>query len=174
MTASVKRFLVEALVMASVLCCAMTADAQPAFQMLHNFLGAPDDGFSPLATVIQASDGNFYGTTNQGGTGTLCTTGPGGCGTVFKMTADGTMTILHSFAGGADGEGPTASLLEGHDGNLYGTTLNGGNAGCSGTCGVVFRITKAGAYALVHSFVTAEIGGPHAALIQASDGNLYG
>ena len=98
--------------------------------------------------------------------------GPGGCGTVFKMTPDGTTTILHPFAGGADGDTPVAPLLEANDGNLYGTTSVGGDTTCN--CGLIFRITTGGVYTALHPFVRSEGGGPRAALIQASDGYLYG
>ena len=73
--------------------------------------------------MIQATDGNFYGTTTSGGaSSSLCTNG---CGTVFKMTPDGTVTILHVFAGNRR-RLPQAALIEATDGNFYGTTTYGG------------------------------------------------
>src|SRR5437867_4968789 len=85
---------------------------------LHFF--ARPDGILPSAALLQASDGNFYGTTYGGGTSDL--------GTVFRMTPDGTLTTLHSFTGGADGAYPASGLFQGSDGNFYGTTPNGGKS----------------------------------------------
>ena len=87
---------------------------------------------------------------------------------------DGSTTTLHAFTGGADGGFPQAPLVQGKDGNFYGTAMLGGNAGCLGGCGVIFRITPTGTFDVLHSFIDAEIGSPGTALIQASDGNFYG
>src|SRR5437870_474959 len=84
------------------------------YQVLHEFLLPPEN---PDAALIQGSDGNFYGTTEYGGTA--------GSGTVFKMDASGAVTTLHSFAG-SDGTLPFAVLIQGSDGNFYGTTYGGG------------------------------------------------
>jgi uncharacterized repeat protein (TIGR03803 family) len=82
------------------------------------------------AGLIQASDGNFYGTTYQGGAS--------GLGTVFKITPSGTETILHTFGGGSsDGANPWANLVQGGDGNLYGSTYAGG----TGSYGTFFKVT---------------------------------
>ena len=99
--------------------------------MLYAFVGGQNDG-ALAASVIQGSDGNFYGTTQYGG--------PGNAGTVFKVTPTGTESVLHSFAGGSDGALPQLPLTQGSDGNLYGTTPYGGKNGD----GVVFRVTPAG------------------------------
>jgi uncharacterized repeat protein (TIGR03803 family) len=121
-----------------------------------------------LGSVIQASDGNFYGTTNSGGTSTACT---GGCGTVFKITPDGVETVIYSFEGNGDGVNPAAGLIQASDGNLYGTTASGGTDGL----GTVFKVTLAGAETVIHDFSGIPDGDyPVAGLIQASDGNLYG
>jgi uncharacterized repeat protein (TIGR03803 family) len=132
-------------------------------------------GASPTAGVVQASDGNFYGTTYGGGANQYY-------GTVFKITPSGTLTSLYSFCGQAncaDGALPYAGLVQGTDGNFYGTTLEGGaNTGCSlgaGSCGTVFRITPGGTLTTLHSFCAqagcADGGNPYAGLVQASDGN---
>jgi uncharacterized repeat protein (TIGR03803 family) len=85
------------------------------YQLLHAFSTlTAGDGLQPFAPLIQGADGNFYGTTGNGGTGSW--------GTVFKMDAAGHVTILHSFDG-SDGALPKASLVQGSDGWLYGTTL---------------------------------------------------
>jgi len=83
------------------------------------------DGAYPYAGLVQATDGNFYGTTIFGGTAGNCT--PGGCGTVFKITPGGTLTTLHSFANTTtEGAVPYAGLVQATDGNFYGTTEDGG------------------------------------------------
>jgi uncharacterized repeat protein (TIGR03803 family) len=86
------------------------------------------DGQVPNAGLIQATDGNFYGTTLSGGTL--------GAGTIFKITSTGTLTTLHSFTG-TDGEEPYAGLIQGTNGEFYGTTSGGGAHGY----GVVFRLS---------------------------------
>ena len=92
------------------------------FTSLHSFAGP--DGKSPqFGRWIQASDGNFYGTTIQGGAHNV--------GTVFKITPTGTLTTLHSFAG-SDGSYPSAGLIRGSDGNFYGTAALGGASGRHG------------------------------------------
>jgi uncharacterized repeat protein (TIGR03803 family) len=123
------------------------------------------DGFAPSSPLIQASDGNFYGTTPEGGANYP------GFGTVFKITPTGTLTALHSFDG-ADGEKSFAALVQGTDGNFYGTTsFGGGNANYSGT---VFKITLSGTLTTLHSFDGSDGSGADAALIQGTDGNFYG
>jgi uncharacterized repeat protein (TIGR03803 family) len=116
---------------------------------------------------MEGMDGNLYGTTYQGGTGS-CTYG---CGTIFKMNITGsTLTTLHSFVN-SDGANPWASLTQGTDGNLYGTTLNGGTSGS----GTIFKIDTSGAtFTALHSFAGSDGAEPYAGLIQGSDGNLYG
>ena len=105
--------------------------------VLHSFTGSPADGASPGASVIEATDGNFYGTTVMGGTGG-CLVGAGGCGTVFKLDSSGHLTLLHSFTGSpSDGAYPDRGLIQAADGNLYGTTAQGG---INYDAGTVFRI----------------------------------
>ncbi|HTS34294.1 MAG TPA: choice-of-anchor tandem repeat GloVer-containing protein [Candidatus Solibacter sp.] len=155
----------------AVLCLAATAISSPAQTLttLLNFNGA--NGASPYASLIQAADGNFYGTTSTGGTSSACTNG---CGTVFQVTPAGALTTLHSFSG-TDGEFPIAKLVEATDGNFYGTTAFGGSStNCASGCGTIFMITPAGTLSTLHNFVGTDGNGPNAALIQAADGNLYG
>ena len=78
---------------------------------LHAFAGYPTDGASPYAGLVQATDGNFYGTTYAGGTSSNC---QGGCGTVFRITPAGTLTTLHSFDW-YDGASPTGALVQGNE-----------------------------------------------------------
>jgi uncharacterized repeat protein (TIGR03803 family) len=131
--------------------------------VLYSFAGG-SDGEHPYAAVIQGGDGDFYGTTYQGGSG--------GYGTVFRLTPSGTETVLYSFAGGtSDGATPEAGVIQGSDGNFYGNTLQGGAAGL----GTVFKLTPSGTETILHSFAGGSDGAsPAANLLQGSDGNLYG
>jgi uncharacterized repeat protein (TIGR03803 family) len=144
---------------------------------LYNFCSQSGctDGELPEAALVQASNGNLYGTTDAGGASTACTDG---CGTVFEITTTGTRTTLHSFDN-TDGANPTAGLIQATDGNFYGTTYSGGASSnsCSpstGTCGTVFKITSAGTLTTLHRFDATDGANPIAGLIQASDGSLYG
>jgi uncharacterized repeat protein (TIGR03803 family) len=93
---------------------------------------------NPLGRLIQSSDGDFYGTTYNGGGSTNCV---GGCGTVFRIGLNGTFTRLYSFSYDSDGARPWAALVQGSDGNFYGTTAYGGSP-CG--CGTVFRVSSGG------------------------------
>jgi len=96
------------------------------------------DGEAPAAGLVHASDGNFYGTTDSGGTNSIYG------GTIFKITPDGTLTTLYSFcaqSGCADGQDPSAPLVQDTNGLLYGTAVNGGSDACSGGCGTVFSLS---------------------------------
>jgi uncharacterized repeat protein (TIGR03803 family) len=133
------------------------------------------EGYEPLAPLVQGSDGNFYGTTYTGGT-LPCSQYEYGCGTVFKITPSGVLTTLHSF-NGADGEGPIAGLVQATDGSLYGTTVGGGNSTCypsANGCGTIFKITSTGSFATLYNFQGNDGSRPYGALVQGSDGNLYG
>ena len=128
--------------------------------------GCPD-GKWPGTGLVQATNGNFYGTTSQGGANNY--------GTVFEITPEGTLTTLHSF-NGADGAGGGA-LIQASNGNLYGTTSNGGANGACPTgpgCGTVFQITAAGKLTTLHSFAGADGWSPGGGLVQATNGNFYG
>ncbi len=124
----------------------------------------------PAGALIQGTDGNFYGVTGNGGVY--------GTGTVFRMTPQGAVTILHSFAYNkttpSDGGIPAAGLVQASDGNFYGSTFYGGSI----SAGSLFRISSTGSYTLLHNFadgsVTNDGAQPAAPLIQATDGNLYG
>jgi uncharacterized repeat protein (TIGR03803 family) len=134
------------------------------FTTLHTFVGGSADGATPLAGLLQATDGNFYGTTYRGGAFNE--------GTVFAMSPSGFVTVLHSFAAGSDGDLPSAALIQATDGSLYGTTVGGG----SSNLGTVFRITTGGMFAVVYSFTGGANDGalPSGGVIQATDGNFYG
>lgn len=136
-----------------------------ALTTLHDFDST--DGACPYGGLVQGVDGNFYGTTNWGGTGNSC--GSGGCGTVFSITPGGVLRTLHSFDS-TDGAFPWGVLAQGSDGNFYGTTQSGG----AGGWGTVFQITPAGALTTLHGFVGTDGGEPFAPLVQATDGSFYG
>jgi uncharacterized repeat protein (TIGR03803 family) len=139
------------------------------------------DGEYPWS-LVQGTDGNFYGTTYAGGTSNNCKSySSNGCGTVFKITPQGMLTTLHSFDS-TDGCYPVAGLVQGTDGNLYGTTGGGGTNGYCGppydTGGTVFKITPGGILTTLYSFCSqancADGMGPSGELVQATDGNFYG
>jgi uncharacterized repeat protein (TIGR03803 family) len=132
---------------------------------LYSFAGA-DDGFYPLGALVQGAVGSFYGTTEYGGTNDV---ERGGDGTIFRLTTNGIFTTLASF-NVTNGANPIAGLIQGRDGNFYGTTCYGGAAGG----GTLFRMTPAGALTTLHSFGGDDGWCPAAALVQGSDGNLYG
>jgi uncharacterized repeat protein (TIGR03803 family) len=138
--------------------------------LLYSFKGGEDDGANPTS-LIRDDEGNFYGTTYNGGLQTCYAD----CGTVFKLAADGTETILHFFAGGNDGQQPIAGLLRDKAGNLYGTTEWGG-AGLS--VGTAFRIAPDGTETVLYTFCSlpkcADGESPISALIMDRGGNLYG
>ncbi|MBV9302959.1 MAG: hypothetical protein JOY62_16020 [Acidobacteriaceae bacterium] len=127
------------------------------------------DGLGPDARLVQATDGNFYGTTRLGGANTNSCPGLFGCGTVFKITPCGRLTTLHSFDG-ADGQIPQSELVQATDGNLYGTT-DGGS--CPGQCGTVFKITLEGELTTLHTFDGSDGAFPRP-LVQGTDTNFYG
>ena len=135
---------------------------------LHSF--DTTDGAYPESGLIQATNGDLYGTTIDGGAN--CTSS-GGCGTVFKITPGGTLTTLYSFCSQTnctDGTQPESGLMQATNGDLYGTTYQGGANGK----GTVFKITPGGTLTTLHSFDTTDGEYPSGALIQATNGDLYG
>ena len=131
------------------------------------------DGASPEATLVLATNGNFYGTTLLGGSSSNC---GGGCGTVFKITPAGTLTTLYSFCAQTncpDDAFPVGLVLA-TNGNFYGTT-GGFSGNCSsGGCGTVFKITPSGTLTTLHRFDGTDGDEPPAGLVQGTDGNFYG
>jgi uncharacterized repeat protein (TIGR03803 family) len=146
------------------------------FTVLHTFTGGGTDGANPGASLIQATDGNLYGTTFEGGAQCFIrfVGDPTSCGTVFKMTPSGTLTILHKFTSGLDGANPVASLIQATDGNFYGTTAHGGAGICVVGCGTVFKMDGAGTVTVLHYFTDTDGVNPNASLVQGTDGNFYG
>jgi uncharacterized repeat protein (TIGR03803 family) len=146
-----------------------------ALTTLYSFcsqIGCPD-GANPLGGLVQGSDGNFYGTTELGGTGTAGGCFGRECGTVFKITPRGTLTTLHNFDL-TDGGNPFAGLVQATSGAFYGTTYLGGTNGG----GTVYEITAAGKLTSLYSFCAetncADGSGPETALVQAANGDFYG
>ncbi len=135
--------------------------------VLYNFKGAPDGQYA-VSTLALDSAGNLYGTTVYGGTF--------GYGAVFKIDPSGNETILHSFAGGSDGEYPYAGVVLGPGGNLFGATTLGGTGNCYlKGCGTVFKIDSSGTESILHDFSWGIEGAfPYGNLILDSAGNLYG
>src|SRR5579871_50090 len=165
--------------------------AKPNVETIYSFGGISSDALAPGSPLIQGSDGTLYGSTATGGNpSAIC---PKGCGTVFRVTPSGVETVLYSFGSeSTDGQGPLGALVQASDGNFYGTTASGGttassasaNSNCASAnvysgysgCGTIYKITPTGIATVLYSFgSTSEDGtGPTGALLQASDGNLYG
>ena len=136
--------------------------------VLHAFGGSPSDGAHPLAGLVIDSRGDLYGTTNSGGAV------GSGFGTVFRIVAGGTESVLHSFGTGTDGISPIGGLtLDATTGNFYGTANGGGANGA----GAVFEIAAGGTESILWSFGGAGSGdgqNPYAGLVMDSSGNFYG
>jgi uncharacterized repeat protein (TIGR03803 family) len=140
---------------------------------LYSFCSQSDckDGAEPIAGLIQATNGDFYGTTQDGGA-------KGGYGTIFRITSQGVLTTLYKFCsqGGdcTDGAFPNAALVQGTDGNFYGTTITGG----VNDDGSVFKITPTGTLTTLYSFCSqascTDGENPYSALVEGTDGNFYG
>jgi uncharacterized repeat protein (TIGR03803 family) len=139
---------------------------------LYNFCSKPNcrDGSTSYGVLVQATNGNFYGTTSAGGAH--------GKGTVFEITPQGKLTTLYSFCSKrncADGAGPFAGLVQAVNGNLYGTTSA---SGVNGEGGTIFEITPKGELTTLYSFCAKtncnDGATPYAELVQAGYGRLYG
>ena len=128
--------------------------------------------FNPASTssLIQASDGNFYGTSSDGGYDS---------GSIYRITPQGIVTQIHKFNYTTDGQTPSGPLVEGPDGELYGTAIRGGNNGAyscgSGfTCGTAYKISKSGVFTLLYTFTGGTDGYGPSPLALGDDGNFYG
>jgi hypothetical protein len=114
----------------------LLASAQT-FTVIHTFTGGADGGY-PYAGLVVDQNGNLYGTANTGGRGT-CPPQNIGCGTVFKLVhskTGWTFQRLYAFRGGNDGQGPYGPVTIGPNGNLYGSTVDGGVNNCPSGCGL--------------------------------------
>jgi uncharacterized repeat protein (TIGR03803 family) len=128
---------------------------------VHSF--QTTDGANPQGGLVQGTDGNLYGATEEGGTYNY--------GTVFKMTLGSTLTTLHSFSGGTDGDTPVCTLIQATDGNFYGTAAYDGLYPNFGT---VFAITPSGTLTTLHNFDSTDGSYPYAGLVQSTSGGFYG
>lgn len=134
---------------------------------LHSFDGA--DGAAPYGSLVLSANGDFYGTTNVGGTY--------GGGNVFEITPNGTLTTLYTFCSEpacADGQYPVGPLFLASDGNIYGTTHAGGNSACTNGCGTVFKITPSGTLTTLHSFNGTDGSYPYGGVVEGPGGTFYG
>jgi uncharacterized repeat protein (TIGR03803 family) len=140
--------------------------------LLHAFVGP--DGANPFGgSLLMDNTGSLYGVAYRGGT-TGCVAGAG-CGTVFKISSSGALTVLHDFQGGADGSFPQSSLVADDAGNLYGTTYYGGGTGCTYGCGTIFELAPDGTETVLYAFQGGADGKfPAAGVIRDAQGNLYG
>lgn len=138
-----------------------TITPQGSFRTLHNFHGT--DGFLPNSPLTEANNGRFYGTTYDGP--------DPGIGSSYKITQKGKFTTLHVFCLSicSDGGLPYGGLVQGTDGNLYGTNFGGG----SDELGTIFMMTLSGTVTVLHTFAPGE-GSPAGSLMQDTDGNFYG
>ena len=145
--------------------------------VLYNFQGGTD-GWDPEGPLVRDSAGNLYGVTANPD-GSFCSSD--GCGNVFKIDPQGNETVLFTFQDGPEGGHPNGGLVRDSQGNLYGTTWNGGSGAKScgdpygRGCGVVFKIDPSGNETVLYTFLS-ELGGgyPNGDLIMDSSGNLYG
>jgi uncharacterized repeat protein (TIGR03803 family) len=135
--------------------------------ILYSFQGGAD-GWWPRSGVVADSAGNLYGTTVSGGSAND--------GTVFKLTPDGTESVLYSFKAGKGGAGPEAGLILDSAGNLYGTADNGGSKACDGIgCGVVYTVAPDGTETILYTFAKLKDGqSPVAGLLMGQANILYG
>jgi uncharacterized repeat protein (TIGR03803 family) len=141
--------------------------------VLHRFTGGSDGG-QPATGVIQDAHGNLYGTAEFGGD-LSCGQDGVGCGTVFKLSKTGKYTVLHTFTGGTDGANPNAGVIKDANGNLYGTTYDGGSSHCNSGCGTVFTLSATGKETVLYRFEGPPDGqGPEGQLVRDARGNSTG
>lgn len=139
--------------------------------VVNSFCTQPScvDGSFTISGVIQATDGNFYGTTDYGGNPD-CSVHATGCGTVFKITPGGLLTTVYSFGTQPNDGASPSGVIQGRDGNFYGVTADRGAYGN----GTIFKLTPTGILTTLWNFTGADGGSPRSSLIQTVDGNLYG
>jgi uncharacterized repeat protein (TIGR03803 family) len=142
--------------------------------IVYAFKGG-SDGSYPAAPLLITGSGTLYGVTSERG-GAGC--GGNGCGTVFKLSPDGRETVLHLFHGGSnDGGTPLGGLIADKQGNLFGTTANGGIDGCSDYdgCGTIFKLAPDGTETVIYRFTGGDDGGlPLSGLVADGNFNLFG
>jgi uncharacterized repeat protein (TIGR03803 family) len=133
------------------------------YNIVYDFINCSGSttGCSPYGGVTLGSDGNFYGTTNAGGTGP-------DDGAIYQVTPGGVATALHDFMSTGDGMHPLTPPVQGNDGNFYGTTS------ATGDFGQVYKVTTGSVYTTLHAFTNTPDGNSPFGLVLASDGNFYG
>ncbi len=130
--------------------------------VLHSFAGNPTDGQYPIANLTRDANGNLYGTTELGGSAND--------GTVFKLDAAGSETLLFNFEGGSTGANPFGGVIRDSSGNLYGAATYGAHG-----VGLVFKLSPLGVETVLHKFTGGTDGAyPSAGVIRDSSGNLFG
>jgi uncharacterized repeat protein (TIGR03803 family) len=153
----------------------IAAQSQTKETVLHAFSGGRDGAYPN--SLVMDSAGNFFGTTNNGGS-TNC---PSGCGVAFELTSDVTghwsEKVLHSFTGGSDGANPVGLIID-SSGNLYGLATMGGTGVCTSGCGVAYKLTPNSSgpwtFTPLHRFQGNSDGAwPYGTLVTDASGNLF-
>jgi uncharacterized repeat protein (TIGR03803 family) len=132
------------------------------YTVLHNFSGPPNDGDYPTAEPTLDTSGNIYGVTDYGGANSA--------GALFEITSGGTESVIHSFGAAGDGTYPDGAVIFDANGNMYGTTEDGG----ASDNGTVWELAADGTYSVLHSFASTEGNFIRGRLVQDKQGNLYG
>jgi uncharacterized repeat protein (TIGR03803 family) len=143
---------------------AAPASKDSIYTSLYKFTGGANDGCNPGAKVTLDAAGNIYGTTD------FCNPNGDGDGVVFKLTPDGTETILHSFTGTADGAQPDGAVTLLHNGSMIGSTTSGG----ANDNGTLFEITKKGKFKVLHDLTSDDGSEVRGNLYRDKQGNFYG
>jgi len=159
-----------------------TLSSSKAFASIYSFGPYGSSlGVSPIAALMGASDGSWYGANEVGGPincgGSVGSISQPACGTLYTVGTSGSLSSIHTFTGG-DGAYPGSALLQKADGNIYGVTLGGGKLSCSSYatpgCGTVFKLASGNPVQILHSFAVQDGAAPDARLIVGSDGLMYG
>ena len=148
-------------------------DTQYKETVLYTFTGGADGG-APETRLLRDKAGNLYGVASMGGNTACASTHVTGCGVVFKVDTSGKYSVLYSFSGSTDGWDPAAPLTMDSKGNLYGTTIFGGDA-CN--CGTLFKLDTTGTFSVLHTFLGNEQSDgedPQGNIVIDSADNLFG
>ena len=144
-------------------------DTAGILHVLHK-LNGNTEGSQPFGPFVQDTAGNLFGVAKSGGDLKCAEFPQAGCGTVFKVATNGTLTVLHAFHGGSGGAVPQGGLLLDAAGNLFGVTSLGGNL----EQGTVFKISATGQFTVFHRFTGKDGSNPNGGLIEDEAGNLFG
>ena len=150
-------------------------DQKGHWTVLYAFMGGSDGAFPSAGNLTLDSSGNLYGATYAGGITACGSIGNQSCGTIFKIDPSGKETVLYRFANTVDGSGPLGGLTRDAQGNLYGTTFNGGTFFCDpDNCGTIFKVDPNGKKTTLYNFDGIVGAGPNSDLVMDAAGNLYG